>query len=289
MSDERTAGLHPTRAASGTVDHLSSPAPVLLEGRRIYKEFPSGEGRLEVLRGVDFALARGETVSIVGESGAGKSTLLQILGGLDRPTRGQVVIRWSEGGGGRREGGPRPVSRGPEEPPETDLPLWGGQEDGAGEAYLQRLDDIRLSRVRNRLLGFVFQFHHLLMEFSALENVMMPLLIQGKEWGEARERALAMLERVGLSERASHKPRALSGGEQQRVAVGRAIVHRPRIVLADEPSGNLDRSNSARLHALLFELAREEGIGFVVVTHNRELAAETDRSLLLEGGVLHAV
>jgi lipoprotein-releasing system ATP-binding protein len=231
----------------------------VLEGRRIYKEFPSGEGRLEVLRGVDLVLGRGETVSIVGESGAGKSTLLQILGGLDRPTRGQVIVHGLD------------------------------DHDGGGDTYLNRLDDVRLSRVRNRVLGFVFQFHHLLMEFTAAENVMMPLLIQGIERSEARERALAMLARVGLSARATHKPRALSGGEQQRVAVARAIVHHPRVVLADEPSGNLDHTNSTRLHRLLFDLAYEHGIGFVVVTHNPELAAETERSLLLEDGVLHAV
>jgi lipoprotein-releasing system ATP-binding protein len=234
--------------AAGSAD-FEGPSGAALRGIRIYKEFPSGEGRLEVLKGVDFALAPGETVSIVGESGAGKSTLLQILGGLDRPTRGQVIL---------------------------------------GDAHLARLDDRTLSRVRNRELGFVFQFHHLLMEFSAVENVMMPLLIRGIARAEARPRAQAVLERVGLAARLDHKPRALSGGEQQRVAVARAIVHGPRVVLADEPSGNLDHRNSARLHELLFELAHERRAGFVVVTHNRELAAETDRCVVLEDGVLHA-
>jgi lipoprotein-releasing system ATP-binding protein len=231
------------------VAESEGPSGAVLRGLRIYKEFPSGEGRLEVLKGVDFALAHGETVSIVGESGAGKSTLLQILGGLDRPTRGQVIL---------------------------------------GDAHLARLDDRTLSRVRNRELGFVFQFHHLLMEFSALENVMMPLLIRGVPRADARPRAEAVLDRVGLASRLSHKPRALSGGEQQRVAVARAIVHGPRVVLADEPSGNLDHRNSTRLHELLFGLAHERRAGFVVVTHNRELAAETDRCVTLEDGVLHA-
>ena len=237
------------RSAAAAFAEPEGAARAVLRGVRIYKEFPSGDGRLEVLKGVDFALAPGETVSIVGESGAGKSTLLQILGGLDRPTRGQVIL---------------------------------------GDSHLARLDDRALSRVRNRELGFVFQFHHLLMEFSALENVMMPLLIGGVARAEARPRAQEVLEQVGLGARLAHKPRTLSGGEQQRVAVARAIVHSPRVVLADEPSGNLDHRNSARLHELLFELARERGAGFVVVTHNRELAAETDLCLVLEDGLLHA-
>jgi lipoprotein-releasing system ATP-binding protein len=244
----------PAEAALAVAEGGSPEAPeaprAVLEGRRIYKEFPSGGGRLEVLRGLDFALTSGETVSIVGESGAGKSTLLHILGGLDRPTRGQVIV---------------------------------------GEVYLSLLQDRQLSRVRNEWLGFVFQFHHLLLEFTALENVMMPLLIRGLPRDRAREAAEAVLERVGLAARIHHRPSALSGGEQQRVAVARAIVHGPRVILADEPSGNLDHRNSELLHALLFELAHERRAGFVVVTHNRVLAAETDRSLLLEDGLLHAI
>lgn len=258
MSDELASGtgvsadLRREPAERATVAYAveaSSPQGPALQGLRIYKQFPSGTGRLEVLRGVDFELAHGETVSIVGESGAGKSTLLHILGGLDRPTHGQVVV---------------------------------------GETHLGRLDDRQLSRVRNRLLGFVFQFHHLLLDFTALENVMMPLLIRGDAHETARCRAVEVLERVGLAGRLGHKARALSGGEQQRVAVARAIVHEPRVILADEPSGNLDHRNSQRLHTLLFGLARERGAGLVVVTHNRDLAAETDRSLLLEDGVLRA-
>jgi lipoprotein-releasing system ATP-binding protein len=230
----------------------AAPGPggaAVLEARGIHKEFPSGEGRLEVLRGVDLEVAAGGTVSVTGESGAGKSTLLHILGGLDRPSRGSVRL--------------------------------------AG-ADLDRLDDAALSALRNRWVGFVFQFHHLLMDFSALENAMMPLLLAGEERGYARRAARAVLERVGLGGRLSHRPRQLSGGEQQRVAVARALVHEPRLVLADEPSGNLDERNSELLHGLLFELVRERGVALVVVTHDRDLAGRTGRRLRLEDGVLRA-
>jgi lipoprotein-releasing system ATP-binding protein len=230
----------------------AAPGPggaAVLEARGIHKEFPSGEGRLEVLRGVDLEVAAGGTVSVTGESGAGKSTLLHILGGLDRPSRGSVRL--------------------------------------AG-ADLDRLDDAALSALRNRWVGFVFQFHHLLMDFSALENAMMPLLLAGEERGYARRAARAVLERVGLGGRLSHRPRQLSGGEQQRVAVARALVHEPRLVLADEPSGNLDERNSELLHDLLFELVRERGVALVVVTHDRDLAGRTARRLRLEDGILRA-
>jgi lipoprotein-releasing system ATP-binding protein len=230
----------------------AAPGPggaAVLEARGIHKEFPSGEGRLEVLRGVDLEVAAGGTVSVTGESGAGKSTLLHILGGLDRPSRGSVRL--------------------------------------AG-ADLDRLDDAALSALRNRWVGFVFQFHHLLMDFSALENAAMPLLLAGEERGRAREAARAVLERVGLGGRLGHRPRQLSGGEQQRVAVARALVHEPRLVLADEPSGNLDERNSELLHGLLFELVRERGVALVVVTHDRDLAGRTGRRLRLEDGVLRA-
>jgi lipoprotein-releasing system ATP-binding protein len=230
----------------------AAPRPggaAVLEARGIHKEFPSGEGRLEVLRGVDLEVAAGGTVSVTGESGAGKSTLLHILGGLDRPSRGSVRL--------------------------------------AG-ADLDRLDDAALSALRNRWVGFVFQFHHLLMDFSALENAMMPLLLAGEERGYARRAARAVLERVGLGGRLSHRPRQLSGGEQQRVAVARALVHEPRLVLADEPSGNLDERNSELLHDLLFELVRERGVALVVVTHDRDLAGRTARRLRLEDGILRA-
>jgi lipoprotein-releasing system ATP-binding protein len=198
---------------------------------------------------VDLEVAGGDTVSVTGESGAGKSTLLHILGGLERPTRGSVRLAGAE---------------------------------------IDRLDDRALSALRNRWVGFVFQFHHLLMDFSALENAAMPLLLAGEERGRAREAARAVLERVGLGGRLGHRPRQLSGGEQQRVAVARALVHEPRLVLADEPSGNLDERNSELLHGLLFELVRERGVALVVVTHDRDLAGRTGRRLRLEDGVLRA-
>jgi lipoprotein-releasing system ATP-binding protein len=189
-------------------------------------------------------------VAIIGSSGAGKSTLLHLLGALDRPTAGRVLI----------DG--RPV-------------------DG--------LDDTALSALRNRTVGFVFQFHHLLREFTALENVMMPLRIGGTDEVQARRRASALLERVGLAGRVQHRPAALSGGEQQRTAVARALAHDPAVLLADEPSGNLDHQNSERLHDLFAELARELELGMVVVTHNRSLAARADRVLQLEDGRLTQV
>ncbi len=226
-----------------------SDGPVL-EARRLYKEYPSGTGRLEVLCGVDLAVSAGETVAVVGASGAGKSTLLHVLGGLDRPTRGEVI-----------------------------LDTW----------YMSRMSDEELSSLRSRMLGFVFQFHHLLLEFSALENVMLPLRIQGRGEEEARERARSLLTEVGLAERLEHRPSALSGGEQQRVAVARALVHEPVVVLADEPSGNLDRANSEHLHDLMFELSREKSVAFVVATHDERLAERADRLLAIEDGALAPV
>jgi lipoprotein-releasing system ATP-binding protein len=223
----------------------------LLEARGIRKVFRGGDGQpLEVLRGVDVEVHRGEFVAVVGASGAGKSTLLHLLGALDAPTGGDV---WLDG------------SR------YADL-------DARGTAEL-----------RNRKLGFVFQFHHLLREFSALENVMMPLLIGGMEERQARSRAEEVLSDVGLAGRMTHRPAELSGGEQQRCAVARALVHDPNVVLADEPSGNLDHANSERLHELLFRLAREYETAVVVVTHNRQLAARADRILWLEDGRLTTV
>jgi len=223
----------------------------LLEGRGLRKVYAGGDGRpLEVLRGVDIEVHRGEFVAIVGTSGAGKSTLLHLLGALDRPTAGDV---WLEGS--------RYADLGPE-----------------GTAEL-----------RNRKLGFVFQFHHLLREFSALENVMMPLLIAGIGEREARSRAEERLSAVGLAGRMTHRPGELSGGEQQRCAVARALVHDPNVVLADEPSGNLDHASSERLHELMFRLARELETAVVIVTHNRQLAAQADRILWLEDGRLATV
>ena len=224
---------------------------VLLEARGLRKVFAGGDGQpLEVLRGIDVEIRRGEVVAIVGASGAGKSTLLHLLGALDRPTAGDV---WLE-----------------------------------GSRYAD-LDAVGLAAVRNRKLGFVFQFHHLLREFSALENVMMPLLIGGESARQARARAEELLAQVALAGRMTHRPAELSGGEQQRCAVARALVHDPSLVLADEPSGNLDHANSERLHDVFFRLAREFETAVAVATHNRQLAGRADRILWLEDGRLTVV
>jgi lipoprotein-releasing system ATP-binding protein len=223
----------------------------VLEGVDLAKEFVGGDGGLlTVLDGVSVTVQQGEMVAIIGASGAGKSTLLHVLGALDRPTRGRVTI--------------------------------GGVE-------LSGLGDEVLARLRNEKVGFVFQFHHLLREFSALENVMMPLRIAGWAPSTAEKRAAELLERVGLGARMSHRPAQLSGGEQQRTAVARALAVDPAILLADEPSGNLDHANAERLHALFEELSRDLEIAMVIVTHNRALAARADRVLLLEDGKLAEV
>jgi lipoprotein-releasing system ATP-binding protein len=220
----------------------------VLEAVDLAKTYRGGDGGLiTVLDGVNLNVARGEMVAIVGASGAGKSTLLHLLGALDRPTRGRISI--------------------------------------AGEIIEERSDE-ELSVLRNRRVGFVFQFHHLLREFSALENVMMPLRIAGWETQRAQGRAEELLSRVGLAGRMSHRPSELSGGEQQRTAVARALAIDPAILLADEPSGNLDHLNSSRLHDLFVELSRDLEIAMVVVTHNRSLALRADRALLLEDGRL---
>ncbi|MFN8650946.1 MAG: ABC transporter ATP-binding protein [Gemmatimonadales bacterium] len=221
----------------------------MLVARAVRKTYQGGDGRpLEILSGVDLEVGRGEFVAIVGESGAGKSTLLHLLGALDRPTAGAIS-------------------------------LDGQDFSSASEAALDEL--------RNRRIGFVFQFHHLLRDFSALENVMMPLRIGGQDVPKARERAESLLRAVGLGERLAHRPQQLSGGEQQRVAVARALANDPRVVLADEPSGNLDLGQAERLHDLLATLARDYETALVVVTHNRQLAARADRVLVMEGGRLH--
>ena len=220
----------------------------ILEAQGLRKVYRGGDGSIiDVLSGVDFAVSRGEFVAIVGASGSGKSTLLHLLGALDMPTDGTVRL---------------------DNHPYSEL---------SPEA---------LAAVRNRKLGFVFQFHHLLREFTALENVMMPLLIAGEEEDRARSRAEELLAAVGLAGRMSHRPAALSGGEQQRAAVARALVADPLVVLADEPSGNLDHGNSERLHQLFARLSREFETALVVVTHNRQLASRADRVLSLEGGRL---
>lgn len=222
-------------------------ARILLRVRDVYKSYPSGSGRLDVLTGVNLEVRRGEILVIVGASGVGKSTLLHILGALDRPTRGTVELD------------------------STDI---------------FSLSDKKLARVRNRTVGFVFQFHHLLPEFSATENVAMPLLIDGRDPQAAREIAFGLLREVGLDRCADQKPSELSGGEQQRVAVVRALANNPLIVLADEPSGNLDRANSEMLHDLIWHLSRFKNQAFVIMTHNEKLAARADRLLRLSDGEL---
>jgi len=224
---------------------MTALAP-LLEVRGLRRRYPSGDaGWLDVLLGVDLTVSRGEVVAVVGASGSGKSTLLHLLGALDAPTDGDILL------------------------------------DGAS---YRSLPEGALAQLRNRRLGFVFQFHHLLREFSALENVMMPLRIAGWTAERARSRAEELLAAVGLAGRMTHRPAALSGGEQQRCAVARALVHDPALVLADEPTGNLDHSSGVLLADLFFRLARELETAVMIVTHNRQLAQRADRVLLLDEG-----
>jgi len=220
----------------------------MLEAQGLRKVYRGGDGNpIEVLAGIDLSVDRGEFVAIVGASGSGKSTLLHLLGALDSPSDGTVRL--------------------------------------AGQSYDDHTAEA-LAAVRNKKLGFVFQFHHLLREFTALENVMMPLLIAGEDDARARSKAEELLAAVGLAGRMSHRPSQLSGGEQQRAAVARALVADPLVVLADEPSGNLDYANSERLHQLFAHLSRQFETALVVVTHNRSLAGRADRVLSLEGGRL---
>ena len=217
----------------------------MIKLNNIHKSF----GSLEVLKGIDLEIAKGEVVSIVGPSGAGKTTLLQIMGTLDRADSGQVIIN------------------------DTDI---------------SRLGQKSLARFRNHQIGFVFQFHQLLPEFTALENVMIPGLIGGRSRKETRQRALQLLDFMGLSERADHKPSELSGGEKQRVAVARALINEPAGILADEPSGSLDSANKAELHRLFFDLRDRLGQTFVIVTHDEELARTTDRTIHLRDGKIES-
>ncbi len=222
----------------------------VLAAQSLAKGFRSGDSFLEVLRGVDLDVSAGEFAAIVGPSGSGKSTLLHCLGGLDRPDAGSVNVRESD--------------------------LW-------------TRDDTALARLRNREIGFVFQFHHLFPDFTALENVMLPRLIAGARDGDATKRAREALDAVGLAARASHVPGQLSGGEQQRVAVARALVNEPAVVLADEPSGNLDPATADALHDLLDRLRETRRTAFVVATHDYDFAARANRILAMENGRLRSI
>lgn len=214
------------------------------------KEIKKSFGPLQVLKGIDLEIGKGEVVSIVGPSGAGKTTLLQIIGTLDRPDSGIVTV------------------------------------DGVDTS---KLSTAKLADFRNRHIGFVFQFHQLLPEFTALENIMIPAYIAGRSTKEAKRRACELLEFMGLADRAQHKPNELSGGEKQRVAVARALVNNPAVILADEPSGSLDSKNKAELHQLFFDLRDKFGQTFVIVTHDEQLASITDRTIKMRDGLLESV
>ena len=220
-----------------------------LETREVVKYYDDGDSRLDILKGVSLQVRAGEMVAIIGASGSGKSTLLHMLGLLDKPTSGDILIN--------------------------------GQQ-------TRSLSEKQISHIRNESLGFVYQFHHLLNEFNALDNVAMPLIVRRMDRKEARSRAEAVLERVGLKARIHHTPGQLSGGERQRVALARALVTRPVCVLADEPTGNLDRETSASMFALLKQMNEEFKTAFVIVTHDAKLASLADRQLLMERGVLQA-
>ncbi len=214
---------------------------MILEANQIYKSF----GQLPILRGVDLSVKKGEIVSIVGASGAGKSTLLHIIGTLDRPDSGRIVINGTD---------------------------------------VSELSEKKMSLFRNKHIGFVFQFHHLLPEFTALENVCIPAFISNVGKKEAETRGMELLKRLGVQHRAQHKPAEMSGGEQQRVSVARALINQPALILADEPSGNLDSENAASLHQLFFELRASLGQTFIIVTHNEELANISDRTVHMRDG-----
>jgi len=224
---------------------MSSSA--VLQCRTLSKRFEDGANRVEVLHSIDLSVAPGEKLAIIGASGSGKSTLLQLMGGLDRPSSGEVLLQGQS--------------------------LYGMSEN-------------RRSRLRGEQFGFIYQFHHLLPEFTALENVMMPLWIQNRKREEAEQRATELLQQVGLEQRLHHKPAALSGGERQRTAIARALVTRPAVVLADEPTGNLDRERADQAYQLMLDLNQQEGSSLVLVTHDPSLAQRMDRVVQLVDGVL---
>jgi lipoprotein-releasing system ATP-binding protein len=218
---------------------------VFIRVEGLSKSFKKGKGQVDVLKDVDLSIFRGEMVALKGVSGAGKSTLMHILGGLERPSQGKIFF---------------------------------------DERDIYSMDDNSLSVFRNREVGFVFQFHHLLPEFSALENVVMPALVGRESHDKANEKALSILDRVGLSHRLTHKPGELSGGEQQRVAIARALMMGPKVILADEPTGNLDSKTGEEVFSLLAELNREMGLTCIIVTHNETLASRLDRQFIVQDG-----
>ena len=222
-------------------------AEAVIKVENLSKAFHRGPETVQVLKNADLTVARGESLAIIGASGSGKSTLLHLLGGLDKPDSGSIH--------------------------------YGAQD-------LSRLSEGEMARFRNRSIGFVFQFHYLLPEFSALENVMMPALVTGSPAGKIRDRAMQMLETVDLGHRVSHKPGEMSGGEQQRVAIARALVMQPQVLLADEPTGDLDPVTGQRVSELFNQIRKDSGVSLIVVTHNLELARTMDRTLILRGGQL---
>ncbi|AMP89155.1 lipoprotein-releasing ABC transporter ATP-binding protein LolD [Legionella pneumophila] len=221
---------------------------IILTSQKLYKSYHDGTSTVEVLKGVDLTITKGDRIAIIGPSGSGKSTLLHLLGGLDKPTSGAITL---------------------------------------GDVNWQKINEKQRCQLRNQQLGFVYQFHHLLPEFTALENVMMPLLLGGMAVKNAEEKAINMLEQVGLKPRLAHKPAQLSGGERQRVAIARALVHQPHCVLADEPTGNLDEATARKVFDLMLDLNKKMNTALVIVTHDQRIAERMDRVLILHEGVLY--